>query len=343
MRFSAPSCAALIAALVLTSAVSATDPVPFSRRNPVTEAVAKTRPGVVSIRVPRPGEKDMVGTGLIVDENGYIITNRHVTGGKKHVRVRLHDDTDLIGEVVAFDTNLDLAVVRVTTKLKLKALPLAPTADLILAETVIAIGNPFGYEGTVSVGTISQLNREIPMPNDFTMTGLIQHTAAINPGNSGGPLVNINGEVIGVNVALRDGANLIAFAINATTVKTFLNKHMSALRVSGIDHGTNVEEKIVAETGDRQRVVVKAAAHAELKAGDEIKAIGDVKVVNAFDFERSLWNTKPGEKVAVKVVRGGREVNVTLTMANGVGQVAAVSPETSVQSQAATKIVRTAD
>ena len=95
---------------------------------------------------------------------------------------------------------------RSTQEKPLKALHLAPIDDFLVGETVIAIGNPYGYEGTVSGGIISALNREVTMPNDIVMTGLIQHDAPINPGNSGGPLVNINAEVIGINVAMRDGA-----------------------------------------------------------------------------------------------------------------------------------------
>ena len=107
-------------------------------------------------------------------------------------------------------------------------LPLAPVDDLMVGETVIAIGHPFGYTHTVSTGIISALGREITMPTGDVLTGLIQTNASINPGNSGGPLLNINGEFIGINVALREGAQNIAFAINAGTVKSFLQQHLSA-------------------------------------------------------------------------------------------------------------------
>ncbi len=327
-------CAAVLVATVLVPFSSATDkiatPSPTnSRSTPIVEAVKKTRAGVVDIRIPQPqGLKDLIGSGVIVDESGLIVTNRHVTAGKKYVGVRLFDGTELKGEVVAADSDLDLAIIRVKTTKKLTALPLGTVDDMMVGETVLAFGSPFGYAATVSRGIISALNREINMPNDVLMTGLIQHDAPINPGNSGGPLVNINAEVIGINVAMRDGAQNIAFAINASTVQGFLNKYSK--RVSKIEHGLKVEEKVVAETGDRQRVVVKNAAHAELKSGDEIRTIADRRVGNTFDIERALWHTQPGQKVEFKVVRQGREmtVMVTLEASNGAGSAAAVSQET---------------
>ena len=220
-------CAAILAATLITPLSFAQDqltinPGQATRTNPVVEAVKKTLGGVVAIRVPRQGEKDMIGSGIIVDESGLILTNRHVTGGMKQVKIHLHDGTDLTGKVVTTDSDLDLALLQIKTSKKLTVLHLGPTDDLMVGETVLAIGSPFGYEATVSRGIISALNREITMPNDVIMTGLIQHDAPINPGNSGGPLINIKAEVIGVNVAMRDGAQCIAFAINAGKVRAFI-------------------------------------------------------------------------------------------------------------------------
>lgn len=318
-------CAAILAALVLAPFAAAGDEKKeeFSRRNPVTEAVAKTKAGIVCIRVPRPGEKDMIGSGLVFDPSGLIVTNCHVTGGKKFVKVKLHDETDLTGEVVLADVNQDLAIVQVEAKSKLKALQFGPVNDLMVGETVIAIGNPYGYESTVSQGIISAIGRKIHMPNDYLMTGLIQHSAAINPGNSGGPLVNINAEVIGINVAMRDGAQNIAFAINAATVKSFINQYVK--KVASVEHGLKCDEKVIAEVGDRQRVVVKNAAHGELKSGDELLAVGDVKIANTLDVELAMWHKKPGQQVPVRVNRQGREMTVTLTLSAvnaGAGQAA---------------------
>jgi serine protease Do len=337
--------AAILAVALIAPFSLAQDKIPISRTTPVVEAVKKTVGGVVAIRVPRQGEKDMIGAGIIVDESGLIVTNRHVAGGKKHLKIRLHDGTELTGVVVLTDPDLDLALLQINTTKKLTVLHLGPTDDLMVGETVLAIGSPFGYEATVSRGIISALNREITMPNDVLMTGLIQHDAPINPGNSGGPLVNINAEVIGINVAMRDGAQNIAFTINAGTVQGFLTRYSK--RRSGVQHGVKFEEKTVAEVGDRQRVVVvKHATHAELKSGDEIRSVGDRKVANAFDMERSLWSKKPGQQVELKVNRQGREVTVMLTLesSQGAGPVAVVSPQTpAANNSAAADSVRTAN
>lgn len=294
----------------------------FSRRNPVVIAVQKTRNSIVSIRVPRAGTRDMVGTGVIVDERGFVVTNRHVIGNARSMKVQLCDGTSLEAEVHVHETALDLAILKLQSSKKLPALPLGPVSDLMIGESVIAIGHPFGYNNTVSTGIISALGREITMPTGDVLTGLIQTDASINPGNSGGPLLNINGELIGINVALREGAQGIAFAINADTVKKFLNKHLNAQRFAGVNHGLNFQEKVVAETGERQQVLVAAystKACDKLQAGDEVKAVADRAIVNAFDVERALWDRKPGDTVNLRIVRKGQELTLQLTLLPGQG------------------------
>jgi serine protease Do len=293
-----------------------------SRRSPIVEAVQKTRGSIVTIRVCQryAGRSTITGTGVIVDERGFVVTNRHVVGSSSQVMVQLADGTDLPARVLLRDSSCDLAVLRVRAGRKLPALALAPVSDLMVGETVIAIGHPYGYVNTVSTGIISALNREITMPSGEVLTGLIQTDASINPGNSGGPLLNINGELIGINAALREGAQGIAFAINAGTVRQMLSRHLSAQNVAGVSHGLACAEKVLGETGDRQRVVVAdvaeetPAAAAGVQKGDEILAVAARPVANRFDVERALWEKHPGEKVALKVRRQGKELTVTLTL-----------------------------
>jgi serine protease Do len=310
-----------------------------SRRSPVVEAVQKTRKSIVTIRVAKNHggtvRNEVTGTGVVIDERGFIITNRHVVGSRQAVGVRLSDGTDLEGRVVLRDPDCDLAVLRVRAGQKLPALALAPVSDLMVGETVVAVGHPFGYVNTVSTGIISALDREITMPTGEVLTGLIQTDASINPGNSGGPLLNINGELIGINVALRDGAQGIAFAINAGTVKQMLSRHLSALRVAGVSHGLCCKEKVLGETGDRQRVIVAEvarqtpAASAGVCQGDEILAVDHRAVANSFDVERALWEHHPGEAVELKVRRGSEELRVRLTLspAPSAGQLTFLFPD----------------
>src|SRR5438132_169065 len=234
---------------------------PYPRRNPVVDAVQKTKESIVTIKVSRPSaSRDVIGTGVIIDERGFILTNRHVIGSAQSVRVRLSNGTESVGEVFWKEAAYDLAVLRIRTSKKLQALELAPVADLMVGETVITVGHPFGYTNTISTGIVSALGREITMPEGEVLTNLIQTNASINPGNSGGPLLNINGELIGINVALREGAQGIAFALNAEMVKEVLSKYLSGLKVSGVTHGLRCRESVQPEGFDRQHVIVEAVA-----------------------------------------------------------------------------------
>jgi serine protease Do len=221
---------AICTAVLFTSNVNAQ----YNRKNPIVEAVAKTQTSVVTIKAyARANAKPSVGTGVVVDGRGYIVTNCHVVGSIKNVQVTLHDASVHAAQVIFADAANDLAVLKIDAGRQLAYLNLASVSDLMVGETVIAIGNPFSYEKTVSVGIVSAKGRTIGMPNGESLRGLIQTDAAINPGNSGGPLLNVNGELIGINVAVRDGAQGIAFAINANTVKSVINERISNLQIAG--------------------------------------------------------------------------------------------------------------
>jgi serine protease Do len=291
----------------------------FPRETPTVLAVRKTRDGIVTVKVHKEGaRKETVGTGVIIDERGYIVTNRHVIKNGVRVRVLLRDQTSCPAEVDFDDPSHDLAVLKITTTRKLQALRLGPASDLMVGEEIIAIGHPFGYSNTVSKGIISALGREVEMPGGVTLTGLIQITAGINPGNSGGPLLNINGEVIGINVALRQDAQGIAFALNADQVQQVLSKHLSASRRTGLSHGLDCAEALRPDALPRSKVVVREvvegtpAAAAGLKNGDEILRLGGYVVANRFDVERALWDAREG-KVPVVLVRHGRRLTVEMS------------------------------
>jgi S1-C subfamily serine protease len=292
-----------------------------SRVNATVKAIRKVKPSIVAIRVPgaNPSNK-LSGTGVIVDERGYIVTNRHVVGAANEVIVRLVDESEFPARVLVADKNTDLAVLKVNAPVKLAALSLGRTDDLEVGEDVIAVGHPYGYSFTVTRGIVSALGRQIELPTGAALTGLIQTDAAINPGNSGGPLLNINGEFIGINTALRDGANGIAFAINTGTIKAVLSEKLSAVKVAGVSHGLQVQEKVLPGQEAGQRVIVaslnEVSAAAGLQQGDIIRGVGPMTIANRFDLERALWDARPGQQVAVRVLRQGQELTMTLTLAS---------------------------
>jgi serine protease Do len=217
-----------ILAVLALFACDASVPAQISRVTPVVQVVRKCRQSVVAIFYP--GAKKAVGAGIIIHEKGYVMTDAHVVGKYKLLPIMLFDGAKLTGTVLVVDHELDLAIIRLDTDKKLTALFPSSISDLEVGETAIAIGCPFGYPNTVTVGIISALNRNIVMPNDVTATGLIQFDVPINPGNSGGPLLDINGDLIGIVVATRDGGTGISFATNAKTMKLFYAKHVLAVK-----------------------------------------------------------------------------------------------------------------
>jgi serine protease Do len=230
----------------------------------------------------------------------------------------------------------------------LTELSFGPSADLMVGETVIAIGHPFGYTNTVSTGIISAVGREVTMPNGDSLTNLIQTNASINPGNSGGPMLNINGELIGINVALREGAQGIAFALNADSVQQALAGHLSAARVAGVNHGCTCSETVREEGVARQQVVLDRVQRdgpgdlAGLRRGDVLIRVGGRPIANRFDLERAFWNARTGDKVELRVIRDGREMRATLTLDAAEGVDVARGASSAVRPVAAEEDSRTA-
>lgn len=320
----------LIACAILGSGIGTAVRGEYSRRTPIVEAVEKTRAGIVTIKVEKNGNwgriERSVGTGVIVDAHGYVVSNRHVITGASRITVLLDDGMELTARLAAEEVPSDLAVLRIQAGKRLHALPLGPGSDLLVGETVIAIGHPFGYTHTVSTGIISAVGRTIALPTGEVLSNLIQTDASINPGNSGGPLLNINGELIGINVALREGAQGIAFAINVDTLKQVLSRQLSALKVAGINHGLTCSESIATEGKQRQRVVVDAvakqtpAAASGLQRGDQILRVAEQPVANPFDVERAMWDRKPGEQITLTVLREGKQLTVGLKLTPAVAR-----------------------
>jgi S1-C subfamily serine protease len=184
--------------------------------------VERVAPNVVAIE-HRRGH----GTGLAVSSDGLVLTNAHVVKGISQLQVRFHDGARVEGEVVGRDETTDLAVVR-TGRKDTPVLPFASAAQVKVGQVVLALGHPFGFERSVALGVVSALERRLPGRDGATLDGLIQTDAAINPGNSGGPLLNVRGQVVGINTAMLPFAQGIGFAVpssTATWVSALLMRH----------------------------------------------------------------------------------------------------------------------
>jgi serine protease Do len=302
-----------------------------TRRTPVVEAVQKVQPSVVSIssekkaasssRWPFTAEENArprvsgMGTGVILDGRGYILTNHHVVDKVQGIEVHLFDGTSYPARVLQHDESMDLAMLKVDAGRALPAVAVGSSADLMVGETVITVGNAFGYENTVSVGIVSALKRNVTLADDQVYRNLIQTDACINPGNSGGPLVNIDGELIGINVAVRAGAQGIGFALPIDDVKKVAVEMMSTRRLAAVWHGLVADELLQ----PKGRAVVLSevqpgspAEAAGFRPGDHVVRVGDLRVATPLDIERGLLDAAPGHPTRVQIRRGGREQELPL-------------------------------
>ncbi len=320
---------ALVVLLALTggAALSASE----SRRTPVVDAIEKVHRSVVSIssekkaashsRWPFSPEENRLprvngmGSGVIIDPRGYILTNHHVVDRVQGIAVQLYDGKTYSATVLQFDPVLDLAVIKIDPISPLSAVEIGTSSDLMVGETVVTIGNAFGYENTVSVGIISALHRDVTLSDDQVYRNLIQTDACINPGNSGGPLINIDGELIGINVAVRAGAQGIGFALPIDDVKRVAAELLSTRRLVSTWHGIVVSDQKRGPKRGPMIAEVQAGSPAEasgLKPGDELVRVGDLRVTSALDVERGMIDVLPGRPTNVTVRRGALEKTLPL-------------------------------
>lgn len=297
----------------------------------MVEAVQKVQPSVVSIssekkassssRWPFTAEENQrprvsgMGTGVIVDGHGYILTNHHVVDKVQGIEVHLADGTSYPGHVVQHDEAMDLAMVKIDANRALPAVTLGSSADLLVGEDVITIGNAFGYENTVSVGIISALNRNVTLSDEQVYRNLIQTDACINPGNSGGALVNIDGELIGINVAVRAGAQGIGFALPIDDVKRVAAEMLSTRRLASTWHGLVADETRNSAVRKVELVDVQPnspAALAGFLAGDQVVGVGDLEVRTPLDIERGLLDFRAGQQASIRIRRKGQDQTVAL-------------------------------
>jgi serine protease Do len=318
----------------------------------VATLVARVRPAVVNITViaeakvsqapfqlpfdfffgpqnPRGGphgdrsfQRRGLGSGFIIDDAGHVVTNAHVVADAKTVKIRLLDEREFTATVRGRDVQLDVAVLDLAGASNLPIVELGSSDATRIGEYVIAIGNPFGLGDTVTMGIVSAKSRAIGAGpyDDF-----IQTDAAINPGNSGGPLINISGQVIGINTAINPAGQGIGFAIPIDDVKQILPQLLTTGHVSRGRLGVSIQamdETTAKALGlDRPRGALVAevapdgpAAKAGLRSSDVILSVGPTEIPDSHELPRVVASHKPGSKVSVKVWRDRREHSIDVTL-----------------------------
>jgi len=329
----------------------------FPRRNAIVQAVEKAGPGVVNIsteqvvrsrstpfyefrdpsaedmfqeffgrfRHPRERTTTSLGSGVIIDPEGYVVTNEHVVRRASKIHLILSDGSKHEGRLLASDVESDLALIKIDADTPLPTVPIGRSNDLMIGETVVALGNPFGLESTVTVGVVSATDRSVMLREQEAYTGLVQTDAAINPGNSGGALVNIHGELIAINVAIYSRARGIGFAIPVDRVKQELAGLFNYRVIKKTYIGIQVEDltqELIGSYGlpKTMGVVVttvdKASPAERMKMlpGDVIQAVDGEKVCGAVPFLKHMLKKDAGQQVSLRVLRAGKTLDVKLSV-----------------------------
>jgi S1-C subfamily serine protease len=326
-----------VASAVETAAATSA---PLDRGSPIITVAARVSPAVVTIdsvagldandplSIPQEG----VGSGIIFDSNGWILTNRHVIAGSDTITVKLNDGREFPGTVYGIDTLTDLAIVRISGQ-GLPAADIGDSSRLQVGETVVAIGSPLGtYTDTVTSGIISATGRSIVVDSG-RINNLIQTDAAINPGNSGGPLLNLAGAVIGINTAIARDAPGIGFAIPINIARPMMQQALAGqklarpwigIRYVAIDIKVQQQEKlpvdhgayVAAGSGSTQPAVVpnSPAEKAGVREHDIIISIEDVTIDLQHPLDDVLTQFAPGRTVTLRVLRDGVPTTLELTL-----------------------------
>lgn len=322
------------------------------RRTPVADAVAKTHASVVNISaeqvvairqglgpsfgpggdmfdqmfqqffqgpvVERRKVQTPLGSGCIITPDGLVLTNEHVIRRATGIKLSLDTGESFDATLLASDSAHDLALLRAKSDKPFQAIPMGSSADLMLGETVVALGNPFGFNNSVTAGIVSALNREIQVPTEGdlrTFGGLIQTSALINPGNSGGPLVNVLGELIGINSAVVDQAQGIGFAVPIDRARDALAALLANPQVSeawcGFQGKTEEGRKGVRVL----QIDPQGPAEKLLNTGDLIEQADGAPVKDSFDLLIRVVQHKPGEKLALRALRDGKSIETEVTLA----------------------------
>ena len=345
----------LFACGIAGSALPADGGDPFLRRTAAVRAVEQVGPAVVNIttevqvrgRRPFPGfagdpfferffrdlfdpgrsrKARSLGSGILIDAEGHVLTNEHVVARASRIQVTLADGREFEAELAGADPNNDIAVLRLTTEEELPWVAPGSSAGLMVGEPVIAIGNPFGLSNTVTTGVVSALNRSL-RAGERTFYGFIQTDASINPGNSGGPLLNADGDLVGVNTAIYRDAQGIGFAIpidvtvrvvgaliaHGEMIPVWLGLELQDLDAA-LREGFDLPEAI---RGALVAGLVRGgpASRAAVRRGDIVTAVNERPVHTARDIYEMLERTPPGEILTLKLLRGEKNLEIPARVA----------------------------
>jgi S1-C subfamily serine protease len=287
----------------------------------VTEIADRLGPTVVKLDVWRRDRSQRAGSGsgVIVAPDGLVLTNSHVVAGAARVDLATVDGRTLSARLVGSDPDTDLALVRVDASVTLPAARLGDSKRLKRGQLVVAIGNPFGFESTVTAGVISALGRSLRTQTGRLIDDVIQTDAALNPGNSGGPLVSSSGEVIGINTAVIAGAQGICFAVASNTASFVLGELVRHGRVRRAYIGISAQQtsiprrlQLAADLTQGSAAMITAvapgspAAMAGLMSGDMVVTLDGIAITGADDLIRTLTGERIGRTIEIEVLRLGR-------------------------------------
>ncbi|MGL4944016.1 MAG: trypsin-like peptidase domain-containing protein [Thermoguttaceae bacterium] len=336
--------AALVAFFVFPTAEVFSADAALARENWMTRVYRSASPSVVDIRGDKGeatsgGVTDAsdggsgtssgigMGTGIVIDSRGYIVTNFHVVDGIRSIQVTTNDRKKYTASLVTRDPETDLAIIKIETQTPLTPIAFGRSGDVLPGEEVIALGNPFGYASTMTNGIVSGVGREVEVNDTLLYRDVIQTNAAINPGNSGGPLVNIDGEMIGINAAIRQGAQCIAFAIPVDQVMDVSAKMIAGIVAERVSLGITVRHdksggtnRVVVTTVDRQPSEHDSTAwesndnQSSIAAGDVVVAIDGAAVRHPLDFYRAFLSSEQGDETSLTVNRNATTCEMTLAL-----------------------------
>jgi putative serine protease PepD len=306
-----------------TATATANQPVAV-KSGSVAEIYEQTIPAVVEISAQSTaagqlgGGGTATGSGWVLDSEGHVVTNQHVVDGAGEVTVKFHDGSEIQADVVGTDPSSDVALLKLNDIPEdLQPLERGSSEGLRIGDPVVAIGSPFGLEGTVTAGIVSAKNRQLQAPNSYTIDGAIQTDAALNHGNSGGPLLDFEGRVVGMNsqIASESGGNVgIGYAVPIETIERVVEQLKSGGSVQYAYLGVQIGD---AQSGGAQIGEVRSgspAADAGLEAGDVVTKLDGDELSDGDELRTAIAAQKPGDKVELTIERGGETQTITVTL-----------------------------